>query len=144
MIKAGAIVKGMCLLLKNEPHLVTDREFVNPGKGSAFVRIKMKHLKNGSTVSQTFKTPESVEEVEVLNKNAQYLYADTESYHFMDSETYEQVAIAKEGFEDRIFFLKEGDIYQLVFWENSALDIIIPYKMAFKVTEAEEALRGER
>ncbi len=143
MIKAGAIVKGTCLLVKNEPHLVVEREFVNPGKGSAFVRLRLKNLRNGLSISQTIKTAETVEDVEVLNKNAQYLYADNESYHFMDSENYEQVAVAREGFEDRVFFLKEGDVYQLVFWENKALDIVLPYKMTFKVVEAEEALRGD-
>jgi elongation factor P len=61
----------------------------------------------------------------------------------MDSENYEQCAVAREGFEDRVFFLKEGDTYQLVFWENKALDIVLPYKMAFKVVEAEEGLKGD-
>jgi elongation factor P len=143
MIKAGAIAKGTCLLFKNEPHLVVEREFVNPGKGSAFVRVRLKNIKSGLTVSQTFKTPESVEDVEVVNRNGQYLYADNESYHFMDTENFEQCSVAREGFEDKVFFLKEGDTYQLVFWENRALDIVLPYKMAFTVIESSEALKGD-
>jgi elongation factor P len=143
MIKAGAVTKGMFLLFKNEPHLVTEREFVNPGKGSAFVRLKLKNIKNGLSISQTIKTPESVEDIEVLNKNAQYLYADNDNYHFMDAETYEQLTVPREGFEDKIGFLKEGDSYQLVLYESKPLDIVIPYKMTFKVTQAEEGLRGD-
>lgn len=143
MIKAGAIAKGTCLLHKDEPHLVVEREFVNPGKGSAFVRVRMKNLKSGLVVNQTFKTPETVEDIDVSNRNAQYLYSDADNYHFMDTENYEQYAVALEGFEDRKDFLKEGDSYQLVFWENKPLDIVIPYKMTFKVVQANEGLKGD-
>ena len=85
MIKAGAIDKGMFLLIKNEPHLVAEREFVNPGKGSAFVRLKLKNLITGQVLKETMKTPDNVEEATVAEKNCQYLYADAEAYHFMDS-----------------------------------------------------------
>ncbi|MBN1409826.1 MAG: elongation factor P [Spirochaetales bacterium] len=143
MIKAGAIAKGMFLLIKNTPHYVVDREFVNPGKGSAFVRLKMKNLLRGNTVNETIKTADSVEEIDVINKNAQYLYSDAENYFFMDSDTYEQYHVPIEGLEDRQYFLKEGEIYQVMVWEDKPIDILIPYKMTFKVTEAAKAIKGD-
>ena len=96
MIKAGAIDKGMFLLLKGEPHLVVEREFVSPGKGSAFVRLKLKNLITGQALRETMKSQDNVEEAPVTEKGCQYLYADSEAYHFMDNETYEQFTVPSE------------------------------------------------
>lgn len=143
MIKAGAISKGDCLLMKGEPYLVTDRDFVNPGKGQAFVRVKLKSLKSGSTLRETIKSHEQVEEAEVEEQNAQFLYADGEAYHFMDTTTYEQFGVPVEGLEDKGNYLKEGETYELIIWEGQAIDIKLPLKMALSVTDAPEALRGD-
>lgn len=143
MIKAGALSKGIFLVVKDEPYLVTEREFVNPGKGTAFVRLKLKNLKSGLVLKQVIKSQESVEDIEVETKNAQYLYSDADNYLFMDSETYEQFGIPISGNEDKQYFMKEGETYPISFWEEKALDIIIPLKIALAVTEAENALRGD-
>jgi len=99
MIKAGQISKGMFLKFKNEPYLVADREFVNPGKGTAFVRLKLKSLMSGAVLRQTVKSQESVEDIIVEEKKAQFLYMDNDDYHFMDNETFEQYEIPIEGME---------------------------------------------
>jgi len=143
MIKAGSISKGMFILYKNEPHLIAEREFVNPGKGSAFVRVKLKNLKSGLVIKQTIKSGESVEDIDVIIRNVQYLFADKDNYHFMDSETYEQSTIQIEGLEDKKDFLKEGSNLQIAMWENEPVDIILPFKMSFEVTEAEDGLKGD-
>ena len=143
MTKAGSISKGMFLLVKKDPNLVVEREFVNPGKGLAFVRLKLKNLKTGQVLKQVFKSQESVEEIDVEIKEAQYLYADDENYIFMDSETYEQFAVPITGHEDKRFFIKEGDTFRLSFWDERPLDLLIPYKIALTVTEAEHALKGD-
>ncbi len=143
MIKAGALSKGIFLLVKDEPYLVTEREFVNPGKGTAFVRLKLKNLKSGLVLKQVIKSQESVEDIKVETKNAQYLYSDADNYLFMDSETYEQFGIPISGNEDKQYFMKEGETYPISFWEDNALDIIIPLKISLAVTEAENALRGD-
>ena len=143
MIKAGQINKGMFILVKNEPHLVAEREFVNPGKGQAFCRLKLKSVRTGLVVRQTFKSHESLEDVAVDDQPAQFLYHDDESYHFMDSESYEQVAIAKEGLEDRQSYLKEGDTFDLVVYDGQPIDIKIPFKMVLEVTETEPAAKGD-
>lgn len=143
MIKAGALAKGMFLLVKDEPYLIAEREFVNPGKGTAFVRLKLKNLKSGLVLKQVIKSQESVEDIEVETRNAQYLYSDADNYLFMDSETYEQFGIPISGNEDKQYFMKEGETYPISFWGEKALDIIIPLKIALAVTEAENALRGD-
>lgn len=143
MIKAGAIEKGMFLLVKDVPHLVAEREFVNPGKGSAFVRLKLKNMKTGSVLKEVRKTQDAVEEVSVEEKDNQYLYNDGSNYAFMDAETFEQTEVPMEGLEDYINFMKEGDTYKLIVWGDTVLDIKLPYKMVFEVTEAEDGVKGD-
>jgi elongation factor P len=143
MIKAGAIDKGMCLFMKNAPYIVVEREFVNPGKGSAFVRLKLKSLTTGQTLQETVRTNDSVEEASVADRNAQFMYADESDYHFMDTENYEQFAVPREGMEDKQFYLQEGHTYYVTEWEGKVIDVKIPYKIVLKVTEAHEALKGD-
>lgn len=143
MIKAGGIDKGMCILIKADPYLVSEREFVNPGKGSAFVRLKLKNLKTGQVLRQVMKTQDNVEEIAVEEKECQFLYADAEGYHFMFNDTYDQFHIPVAGFEEQGLFMKEGDSYKVVMWENEPIDIKLPYKMIFTVTQAEDAVRGD-
>ena len=143
MIKAGAIDKGMCLLHKGAPYLVAEREFVNPGKGSAFVRLKLKNLKTGLVLKETMKSQDNVEEILVEDIPCQYLYADDESYHFMDNESYDQFEVPREGMEDKVLFMKEGETYRITMWESTPIDIAIPYKVVYEVTEAEDAVKGD-
>ncbi len=143
MIKAGALDKGMCILIKGDPYLIVERDFVNPGKGSAFVRLKLKNLVTGQVLKPTMKTQDIVEEVNVEDKNCQYLYADTDSYHFMDNETYDQFEIPVSGFEDMKFFMKDGETFKVSMWDERPIDIKIPYKIVYEVTEAEDGVKGD-
>jgi len=143
MIKAGSIDKGMFLLFKGDPYAVAEREFVNPGKGSAFVRLKLKNLKTGQVLRETMKTQDNAEEIAVEEKEVQYLFTDAESYHFMYVDTYEQFEIPIVAFEDKQYFMREGESFKVVMWDNLPLDIKIPYKMVFTVTQAEDAIRGD-
>jgi elongation factor P len=143
MIKAGSIDKGMCLLIKNEPYFVAERDFVNPGKGSAFVKLKLKNLKTGLILRETMKSNDNVEEADVYDRDGQFLYTDEQGYHFMDTESYEQYVVPVDGLEDKGLYMKEGDTYRIKMWEASPIDIIIPLKMTFVVTEAEDAVKGD-
>lgn len=142
-MKAGAIDKGTCLLIKGEPFLVAEREFVNPGKGSAFVRLKIKNLITGQVLKPVMKTQDTVEEATVTDRDCQYLYSDTESIHFMDAESFEQFAVPVEDFEDKRLIMKDGETYNLVFWEEKPIDIKVPYKVVYTVTEAQDAVKGD-
>ena len=143
MIKAGAIDKGIFLLLKNDPYTVVEREFVKPGKGGAFVRVKLKNLKTGHVLKQVFKSNDSVDDIDIEDKDCQFLYADSDNFHFMDTETYEQFEIPLKGFEEKKLFMKDGEIFTVVIWENTPLDIKLPYKIVFKVIDAENAVKGD-
>jgi elongation factor P len=143
MIRGGEIAKGTCLLVKNAPYLVVERDFVSPGKGSAFARVKMKSLVDGSVITQTIKTADEVEDAIVDQKDCQYQYTDDDGYHFMDVANYEQFTVAKEGNEDKALYLLDGEVYNIIFWEGDPIDVKIPYKMVFEVVESENYVKGD-
>ncbi|MFW5786047.1 MAG: elongation factor P [bacterium] len=143
MVKAGQIEKGMHLIIKDAPHVVAEREFVNPGKGSAFVRLKLKNLRTGQVLRETVKSHEQIEEAEVFERPAQFLYGDGSDYHFMDTDTYDQFTVHEEGLRDKGQYMREGDTYEILMWDTEPIDISIPYKMVYTVTEAPEAVKGD-
>ena len=143
MVKAGQITKGMFLRIKDEPVLVTDREFVNPGKGSAFVRLKLKSLTTGLVRRETIKSQEMVEDSVVEYKEAQYLYSDADSYHFMDNETYDQVEIASDVIpRQQSQWLKENIECTILMFQGNPLGIELPPVVELKVTETAPQPRG--
>ena len=143
MIKAGQIDKSTFLLINGQPCAVIEREFVTPGKGSAFCRCKLKNLITGQTLQETFKTQDNLEDATVEEKDCQYLYADNEGYHFMNNEDYEQFMVPRIGFEEKINYLLDGETYRLVFWEDKAIDVKIPPKVIYTVVDAPEAIKGD-
>ena len=143
MIKAGQIDKGTALLIKGQPFIVIDREFVSPGKGSAFVRLKLKSPSTGQTLSETMKTQDNVDDIMVRDRDCQYLYNDGEHFHLMLTDTFEQIEVPMVTFPDLQFLMKDGETYRCTFWEAQLLDIQIPPKVVFLVAEAEEAVKGD-
>jgi elongation factor P len=143
MIRGGDIVKGSCLLQKGQPYLVVEREFHNPGKGTAIARIKMKSIKDGSVLSLTVPTQQEVEDAEVSMVTCQYQYADQDHYHFMDNESYEQYEVPIAEMEEKKYYLQESQSYEITIWEGRVIDIKIPYKVAFTVAESENYVKGD-
>jgi elongation factor P len=143
MIRGGDIVKGTCLLQKGQPYLVVDREFHNPGKGTAVARIKMKSIKDGSVLSLTIPTQQEVEDAQVDIRSCQYQYADQDNYHFMDNESYEQYEVSIKENQEKKFYLKESSVYEITLWEGKVIDIKIPYKVVFTVAESENYVKGD-
>ena len=144
-MKAGDLAKGSFLLEKNLPYMVVEREFVNPGKGSAFVRLKLKNLRDGSVQRVTHKSQDNIEQIDVEEFRAQYMYKDAENYYFMNSQTYEQFAIPANTLPDLQYFVREGkgEEYRIVAWDEEILDVKLPPKVDLLVVEAEEAVRGD-
>ncbi len=143
MIKAGQIDKGTALLIKGQPFICIEREFVSPGKGSAFVRLKLKSPSTGQTLSETMKTQDNVDDIMVRDRDCQYLYNDGEHFHLMLTDTFEQIEVTMVTFPDYEFLMKDGETYRCTFWEDQLLDIQIPPKVVFFVAEAEEAVKGD-
>lgn len=143
-MKAGAIDKGIYVLFRGEPYLVTDREFVNPGKGSAFVRLKLKHARTGQVIREVIKSHETVEEADVEARDAQYLYADADYLVFMDVASYDQFNVSRSSVGDGVTrFMKEGESFQVTMWGDDPLAVQLPLKIKLKVIEAPHAERGD-
>jgi elongation factor P len=141
-ITTAQFKKGMFIEFKDEPHLITDMQFVNPGKGSAFVRTKLKSLKTGKVQEFTFKSGESAEELPIVTREMQYLYKEGEEYVFMDNFSYEQCNISAAMLGDFIKYLKPNDSYQVLMFDETAVGIRFPKKVWLKVTEADEGAKG--
>lgn len=142
-MKAGSIEKGTYLLWKGYPYQVVDREFMNPGKGSAFVRCKMKNLKTGQVLRETIKTNDEVETTSVEDRDAQFLFAAGASYTFMDGENFEQFSIDEDVLGEKVNYLFPGQNYRLVFWGSEVVGLHLPPKIKLRVSDAPEALKGD-
>jgi elongation factor P len=143
MIRGGDIAKGSCLLQKGQPYLVVEREFHNPGKGTAIARIKMKSIRDGSVLTLTIPTQQEVEDAVVDIHNCQFQYADQDFFHFMDNDSYDQFEVPIPDMEEKKYYLKEGGVYELTVWEGRVIDIKVPTKMVFTVAESENYVRGD-
>ena len=143
MIKAGQIDKGTALLIKGQPFICVEREFVNPGKGSAFVRLKLKTPTTGQVLQETIKSQDSVEDINVEMMDFQYMYNDGENFHMMNVDTYDQFEVPMSNFEGYEVLLKDGETYRCTVYNDEILDIQIPSKVVYLVAEAEEAIKGD-
>ena len=134
--------KGMFIEFKNEPHQIVEFQHVNPGKGSAFVRTRLKSLKTGRVQEFTYKSGESVDEVMINTREMQYLYKESDIYNFMDNVSYEQMSVPQEVLGGYAQYLKENEIYQIMVLDNAAVGIRFPKKVRLTVIETEDAIKG--
>jgi elongation factor P len=141
-ITTAQFKKGMFIEFKDEPHIITDMQFVNPGKGSAFVRTKLKNLKSGKVQEFTFKSGESATELPIQTREMQYLYKEGDGYVFMDNFSYEQITISAAMLDTFVQYLKPNDTYQVLVYEDQAAGIRFPKKVWLKVTEAADGAKG--
>lgn len=141
-ITTAQFKKGIFIEFRGEPCQITDMQFVNPGKGSAFVRTKLKSIKTGKVVEFTFKSGESATEVDVETREMQYLYKEAENYVFMDNQTYEQYQLPAAMLGDFVSYLKPNDVYQILVHAEEAIGVRFPKKVWLKVVDAEEGARG--
>lgn len=135
--------KGLAVKYNNETYVIAGYQFVNPGKGAAFTRAKLKNVKTGKNVEVTFKSGEDVPEANMENKRCQYLYKDATEYTFMDNSTYDQFAITNEMIGDDSDFLIDGTEVQVVFVDDAPVTIQLPTKMDFKVISAPPGEKGD-
>jgi elongation factor P len=142
MITTAQFKKGMFIEFRNEPNQITDFQFVNPGKGSAFVRAKLKSLKTGKVIEFTYKSGESVEELPIETREMQYLYKENDAYVFMDNFSYEQYNIPEGLLSDFIKYLRANDTYQVLVFGEDAVGVRFPKKVWLKVAEADEGAKG--
>ena len=134
---------GLRIIIDADPCIIVENEFVKPGKGQAFNRVRIRNLKTGKTVDKTFKSGESVEAADVMDIEMQYLYADGEFWHFMQPETFEQYAADEKSVGDAKDWLKEQDICQITLWNNAPLIVEPPNFVELEIVETDPGVRGD-
>jgi elongation factor P len=141
MIDTTAIKKDVFLRFNNGICVVTDFQHVSPGKGSAFVRVRLKNVQTGKTIEHTYKAGEEIDVVELTRMNMQFLYKDADFYYFMD-QNFEQHAINGEIIGDKGQYLREGSEVVVLMNDTTPLAIDIAKKMTFTIVEAAPAVKG--
>jgi len=134
---------GLKIILDGDPYNIVENEFVKPGKGQAFNRVRVRNLKTGRTIEKTFKSNESVEAADVFEKEIQYLYSDGEFWHFMDTETFEQIEAGEAAVGDSAQWLKEEDMCQVTLWNGVPLTVLAPSFVELKIVETDPGLKGD-
>ena len=134
---------GLKVMLDGDPAAIIENEFVKPGKGQAFNRVKLRNLLTGRVLERTFKSGESIEGADVMDVDMQYLYGDGAFYHFMNPETYEQIAADAATVGDNAKWLKEEAMCQVILWNGNAISVEPPNHVELRVTETDHGVRGD-
>ncbi|MGD8380102.1 MAG: elongation factor P [Gammaproteobacteria bacterium] len=134
---------GLKLMIDGDPYAIVENEFVKPGKGQAFNRVKLRNLKTGRVVDRTFKSGDSVEGADVLDLEMQYLYNDGEFWHFMVPDTFEQYQAGKEAVGEATKWLKDQDMCLVTLWNNAPLTVAPPNFVTLKIVETDPGVRGD-
>jgi elongation factor P len=142
MASPSDIKKGIVIQDPQGLWVVVEFQHVNPGKGAAFVRTRIKNIESGKVLEATYKTSETITIVEVEHRRMQYLYHDATGYTFMDQGNYEQITMADEDVGDQGQYLKEGMEVNITTYEGRALALELPRKLTLKVVESFDAAAG--
>lgn len=143
MISTNEFRNGVKVILDSYPCNILENEYVKPGKGQAFNRVKLRNLKTGRVLEKTFKSGDSLEAADAQDIELQYLYNDGEMWHFMSQATYEQYTIGKDTIGDNTKWLKEQDLCMVTLWNNNAIDLTPPTFVTLRVTETDPGVRGD-
>ncbi len=134
---------GLKVMLDGDPATIVENEFVKPGKGQAFNRVKIRNLRTGRVIERTFKSGDTIEAADVVDVEMQYLYNDGEFWHFMNPETYEQLAADKSAVGDNAKWLKEQDTCLLTLFNGVPLAVEPPNTVTLKIVDTDPGVRGD-
>ena len=134
---------GQKILVNNEPCVITETEYVKPGKGQAFTRIKYRFIKSGRVVEMTMKATDDVEAADVLDTDMQFLYADGEYWHFMQQETFEQVQADKAGVGEAAKYLKGEEACVVTLFNGNPIQVTPPNFVELKIVETDPGVKGD-
>ncbi|MBP1989060.1 elongation factor P [Paenibacillus eucommiae] len=142
MISVNDFKTGLTIEVEHDLFTVIDFQHVKPGKGAAFVRSKLKNIRNGNTVERTFRAGENVSRAHIENREMQYLYASGSEHTFMDTETYDQFSLPVEQLKWELNFLKENMMINIMSYQGEILGISLPNSVELKVVETEPGIKG--
>lgn len=143
MIDVNDLRRGTTILLNGELYRVLEYQHHKPGRGNAIIRTKLRNLRTGATIQQTFLSGDRVEEVRVERRGMQYLYNDGHLYYFMDTETYDQIGIPAHRLEGQTGYLKEGMDLVVAMYEGEPIEVELPSAVDLQVVETEVAVAGD-
>lgn len=141
-ININDIKNGMTIIIDGKLCLIEEFQHVKPGKGSAFMKMKLRNLRTGSLVEETYNTNIKIERARVDRLPMQYLYSMGDTYVFMNNETYEQLEIPADKLTDQIKYLKEGLEITISMYEGEIIGIALPEKIEYEIVETSEAVKG--
>ena len=142
MINVNDIKTGMTLIIEGNIYQIVDFLHVKPGKGSAFMKTKLKNLRTGGTIERTFNTNVKFEKANINRSSVQYLYNTGDTYCFMNMETYEQLELTSDQLGDDKLYLIENMTVMVSFFQGELLGVILPDKIEMTITETEPAVKG--
>lgn len=144
MVSTNDVKTGMALDLPDGLFQIIEHQHVKPGKGRAFVRMKLRNLRTGAVIDRTFRADENVPQALIDRRDHQYLYRDDFGYHFMNLETYAQFALSEEDIGEARNYITEGSTVMLPLYEDFPIGIELAASVQLEVTAAEPAVRGDR
>ncbi len=134
---------GLKVMLDGEPCNILENEYVKPGKGQAFNRVKIRKLVSGKVLEKTFRSGDSVEGADVMDTELSYLYSDGEFWHFMNNETFEQVAADEKALGDTVKWLVENDLFTITLWNGNPIVVTPQNFVEIEITETDPGLKGD-
>lgn len=134
---------GLKVLLEGDPSVILENEFVKPGKGQAFNRVKFRNLKTGRVWERTMKSGETLPAADVVERELRYLYNDGEVWHFMSDETFEQYEVRKDEVGEAAIWVREQDVCVITLWNDAPLSVAPPNFVVLQVVETDPGLRGD-
>jgi len=143
MYSTNEFRKGLKVEIDGEPFIMIDNQFVKPGKGQAFNRVRLKSLVSGRVLDRTFKSGERIDRANIEEHKMQYLYNDAAGYHFMNTSSYEQVTLTKEHVEDSWKWLIENLEVSVLFHNGRAISVEVPFFVELEITYCEPGLKGD-
>lgn len=143
MISAGDFRNGITIEFDNNIFQIIEFQHVKPGKGAAFVRTKLKNIKSGGVIERTFRPTEKCPQARIDRKDMQYLYADGDLFHFMDTENYEQIALNSESIGDSLKFVKENDFCKICSHNGNVFAVEPPLFVELEITDTEPGVKGD-
>lgn len=143
MISAGDFRNGVTIEYEGNLFQIIEFQHVKPGKGAAFVRCKLRNIKTGGVVEKTFRPSEKVPKAHIDRKDMQYLYSDGELYHFMDVNTYDQIALNASSVGENLKFVKENEMVKVLSHQGNVFDIEPPLSVELQIVETEPGFKGD-
>ncbi len=143
MISAGDFRNGITIEYEGNVYQIMEFQHVKPGKGAAFVRTKLKNIINGGVVEKTFRPTEKCPQARIDRKDMQYLYSDGDLYNFMDTETYDQVALNSDTVGDALKFVKENEMVKVCSYNGNVFTIEPPLFVELEITDTEPGFKGD-